>query len=168
MRQSEHPLLYYPIPSTKILLRPLLAVLASTLVAFAADTLLRHHAPAAPTDTAPAGRGGRGEPVIRLRRRRQRLRPRARFPGASGVPPGGVGQIRLGQSEIYPLPSAIIWVYIPAQYDPKVPAALMVIQDGVRQYTAREATDDNRAHRRTPEYCTPTVLDNLIAPENCR
>jgi enterochelin esterase family protein len=79
-----------------------------------------------------------------------------------GVPQGTWDKFVWDKSEIYPKTIRDVWIYIPAQYDPKVPACLMVIQDGVRQYAARDANPVDRAHRRTPEYCAPTVLDNLI------
>ncbi len=43
------------------------------------------------------------------------------------------------------------WIYVPAQYDPAKPAALMVFQDG-HQYVALDR-----------DYRVPTVFDNLIA-----
>jgi enterochelin esterase family protein len=53
-----------------------------------------------------------------------------------------------------------VWIYVPAQYDPKVPACLMVVQDGVMQYAGRVA---DRTMGITPEYRVPTVIDNLTA-----
>src|ERR1700732_4492659 len=43
------------------------------------------------------------------------------------------------------------WIYVPAQYDPKIPAALMVFQDG-QWYTDRNANNP-----------ALNVIDNLIA-----
>ncbi len=144
----------------KIMLRFLPLFLASTLAGFAADV----PAPAgAPAPTPPAAGGGRGgaRPPVPAGANDYDLGPDSLV--QPGVPQGTWDKFVWDKSEIYPNTIRDVWVYIPAQYDPKVPAALMVIQDGVRQYAAREANDDNRAHRRTPEYCTPTVLDNLIA-----
>lgn len=53
-------------------------------------------------------------------------------------------------SQAYPGTQHTYWVYVPAQYDPKVPAALMVFNDG-QAYMAPEG--DMRAQN---------VLDNLI------
>jgi enterochelin esterase family protein len=53
-------------------------------------------------------------------------------------------------SEAYPGTQHTYWIYVPAQYDPKVPAALMVFNDG-QAYMAPEG--DLRAQN---------VLDNLI------
>jgi enterochelin esterase-like enzyme len=76
-----------------------------------------------------------------------------------GVPQGAWDKITW-KSEIFPNTERFVWTYVPAQYDPNKPAALMVIQDGVRQYAERE---DNRSAGRKAEYRVPTVLDNLIA-----
>jgi len=76
-----------------------------------------------------------------------------------GVPQGTWDKITW-KSEIFPGTERFVWTYVPAQYDPKTPAALMVFQDGVRQYAERE---DNRPAGRRAEYRVPTVLDNLIA-----
>jgi enterochelin esterase family protein len=53
-----------------------------------------------------------------------------------------------------------VWIYVPAQYNPKVPACLMVVQDGVMQYAGRM---DDRTMGVTAEYRVPTVIDNLTA-----
>ena len=79
-----------------------------------------------------------------------------------GVPQGTLEKYRWDQSEIFPNTVRDVWIYVPAQYDPKVPACLMVLQDGPRQYAARERTDAGNRARQTLEYATPNVLDNLI------
>jgi enterochelin esterase family protein len=79
-----------------------------------------------------------------------------------GVPQGTWEKYLWDKSEIFPQTTRDVWIYIPAQYDPKVPACLMVIQDGPRQYAVRERNDVDQRARRTQEYCMPTVLDNLI------
>jgi enterochelin esterase-like enzyme len=79
-----------------------------------------------------------------------------------GVPQGTWEKYRWDQSAIFPRTVREVWIYIPAEYDPKVPACLMVIQDGPRQYAARESTPEGRAARQTLEYAAPNVLDNLI------
>ena len=76
-----------------------------------------------------------------------------------GVPQGTWDKITW-KSQVFPDTERFVWTYVPAQYDPKKPAALMVFQDGVRQYAERE---DNRPAARKAEYRVPTVLDNLIA-----
>ena len=67
-----------------------------------------------------------------------------------GVPQGTVNQYRWDNSVIYPGSERDFWIYVPAQYDPGVPAALMVFQDGGMIFL-----DEQRMH-------TTTVLDNLI------
>lgn len=79
-----------------------------------------------------------------------------------GVPQGTWEKFIWDKSEVFPNTVREVWIYVPAQYDPKTPACLMVLQDGPRQYAMRERTpEDNRA-RRTLEYAVPNVLDNLI------
>jgi enterochelin esterase family protein len=80
-----------------------------------------------------------------------------------GVPQGTWEKYRWDNSQIFPNTVREVWIYIPAQYDPKVPACLMVLQDGPRQYAMREKTPEGVRARRTLEYATPNVLDNLIA-----
>jgi enterochelin esterase family protein len=79
-----------------------------------------------------------------------------------GVPQGKWEKYFFDKSEIYPMTTREVWIYVPAQYDEKVPACLMVFQDGPRQFAIREDTPDDKKARHTAEYRTPTVLDNLI------
>jgi sugar lactone lactonase YvrE/enterochelin esterase-like enzyme len=67
-----------------------------------------------------------------------------------GVPRGTLTQHRL-TSRIFPGTVRDYWVYVPAQYDGKQPACVMVFQDG----SGMIKPDGN--------WRTPTVLDNLIA-----
>ena len=67
-----------------------------------------------------------------------------------GVPKGKlVGPTTL-PSEVFPGTTHTYWVYVPAQYDAKQPAALMVFNDG-QAYIAPNG-----------DVRTPNVLDNLI------
>ena len=68
-----------------------------------------------------------------------------------GVPSGRLIAATFDRSQIFPGTTRAYWVYVPAQYDPEVPAPLMVFQDG-RNYMNRE-----RGFR------VPNVFDNLIA-----
>ena len=47
-----------------------------------------------------------------------------------GVPKGEIRGPYTLPSQAYPGTQHTYWVYVPAQYDPAVPAALMVFQDG--------------------------------------
>ena len=67
------------------------------------------------------------------------------------VPAGTLSDKIIHTSKIYDGMKSEYWIYVPAQYDAKVPAALMVFQDG-GWYTNRNG--DN------PEL---NVIDNLIA-----
>jgi enterochelin esterase-like enzyme len=63
-----------------------------------------------------------------------------------GVPKGTVKQMAPWESRIFPGTKRDWWVYVPAQYTPDTPAAVMVFQDGA-----------------SPKDFVPTVFDNLIA-----
>ena len=68
-----------------------------------------------------------------------------------GVPKGEIrGPFTLLNSPAYPGTQHTYWVYVPAQYDPAVPAALMVYQDG-------QAFKDEKGDMRAQN-----VMDNLI------
>lgn len=67
-----------------------------------------------------------------------------------GVPKGEIRGPFVIPSQAYPGTQHTYWVYVPAQYDPKSPTALMVFQDG-------QAFKDERGEMRTQN-----VMDNLI------
>jgi len=68
-----------------------------------------------------------------------------------GVPEGKViGPLTLESKVAYPGTTRNYWVYVPAQYDGKTPARLMVFQDG-HFFVNKEG-----------EYRVPVVFDNLI------
>ena len=67
-----------------------------------------------------------------------------------GVPKGEIRGPFTLPSQAYPGTSHTYWVYVPAQYDPGVPASLMIFNDG-QAFVAAEG--DARA---------PNVMDNLI------
>ncbi len=69
----------------------------------------------------------------------------------AGVPAGKLSEKIVHTSKIYDGMKADYWIYVPAQYDSKTPAALMVFNDG-QWYTDREG--GNKALN---------VIDNLIA-----
>ena len=68
-----------------------------------------------------------------------------------GVPSGTLSGKIEHTSKVYDGMKSEYWIYVPAQYDPKTPAALMVFQDG-GWYTDRKGNNP-----------TLNVLDNLIA-----
>ena len=68
-----------------------------------------------------------------------------------GIPSGTLSEKIIHVSKIYDGMKSEYWVYVPAQYDPKTPAALIVFQDG-SGYTDRGG---NRP--------ILNVIDNLIA-----
>jgi len=67
-----------------------------------------------------------------------------------GVPKGEIRGPYTLPSRVYPGTQHTYWVYVPAQYDPAVPAALMVFQDG-------QAFKDEKGDMRAQN-----VMDNLI------
>ncbi|MBM3997343.1 MAG: esterase family protein [Planctomycetes bacterium] len=67
-----------------------------------------------------------------------------------GVPAGAVTQMPAWKSNIFPGTVRDWWIYVPAQYDAKTPACVMIFQDGVWY---RDPKGSFRA---------PTVFDNLI------
>ncbi len=67
-----------------------------------------------------------------------------------GVPQGKLSEKLIHVSKIYDGMTSEYWIYVPAQYDPAKPAALMVWQDGAGQT------------RRDGGFSTLNVIDNLI------
>jgi len=67
-----------------------------------------------------------------------------------GVPKGEYSEAKVIQSEVFPGYQHTYWVYVPAQYDPEVPTAVMVFNDG---QALKAEPGDVQAHH---------VLDNLI------
>lgn len=67
-----------------------------------------------------------------------------------GVPKGEIKGPFVIQSQAYPGTQHTYWVYVPAQYDPKTPASLMIYQDG---QAFKQENGDVRAQN---------VMDNLI------
>ena len=68
-----------------------------------------------------------------------------------GVPQGKVvGPLTLASTSVYPNTTRNYWVYVPAQYDAKKPACLMIFQDG------------HAFVNPSGDYRIPHVFDNLI------
>ena len=68
-----------------------------------------------------------------------------------GTPSGTLSEKLIHTSKIYDGMKSEYWIYVPAQYDPKVPAAVMVFQDG-GGYIDRNGNNP-----------ALNVIDNLIA-----
>jgi enterochelin esterase family protein len=68
-----------------------------------------------------------------------------------GVPRGRVEGPFIWKSTIFPGTIRQYWIYVPAQYEPAAPAAVMVFQDGHKYVNVEQ------------EYRVPVVFDNLIA-----
>jgi enterochelin esterase-like enzyme len=69
----------------------------------------------------------------------------------AGVPSGKLSDPMVHTSKIYDGMKSEYWVYVPSQYDPKTPAALMIFQDG-SGYIKRDGNNP-----------ALDVIDNLIA-----
>ncbi len=69
----------------------------------------------------------------------------------SGIPSGTLSQKIVHTSKIYEGMKSEYWIYVPAQYNPQTPAALMVFQDG-ESYLDRDGKNP-----------ALNVIDNLIA-----
>ena len=67
-----------------------------------------------------------------------------------GVPEGKVTQFRWAKSKVYEGTERDCWLYVPAQYDGKTPACVMVFQDG-GSYVSEKG-----------QFRVPVVFDNLI------
>ena len=80
--------------------------------------------------------------------------------GKPGVPQGKLSEKMVHTSKIYEGMQSDYWIWVPAQYDPATPAALMVWQDGER-YNARNTEE---VCRLCPSlYRLHEVTENLIA-----
>jgi enterochelin esterase family protein len=67
-----------------------------------------------------------------------------------GVPKGKVTQFKWDKSKVFEGTSRDCWVYVPAQYDGKTPACVMVFQDGGNYVNEKG------------QFRVPVVFDNLI------
>jgi enterochelin esterase-like enzyme len=120
---------------------------ASLAILLVASPLLCHSAdPAGVAAPVAAGRGGRGTPNSNdvFYTLGPDSRPR------DGVPRGKFTEAKVLPSNIFPGTQHTYWVYVPAQYDPAQPAALMIFNDG---QAMKAEPGDVQAHH---------VLDNLI------
>lgn len=82
-----------------------------------------------------------------------------------GVPQGKLDGKHVHTSRMYPGMKTDYWVYVPAQYDPAVPAAVMVWQDGEvlvnRELPSRaQIVFDNLTHLRK----IPVIIQVLVSP----
>ncbi|MEO8126719.1 MAG: alpha/beta hydrolase-fold protein [Bryobacteraceae bacterium] len=82
-----------------------------------------------------------------------------------GVPAGKLSEKLVHTSRIYPGMKSDYWVYVPAQYDPKTPAAVMVWQDGEvlvpRELPSRaQVVFDNLTYEKK----IPVIIQVLISP----
>lgn len=68
-----------------------------------------------------------------------------------GVPQGTVTQFKWTTSKIFEGTERDCWLYVPAQYDGKTPACVMVFQDGGTHYVSDKG-----------QFRVPVVFDNLI------
>lgn len=98
--------------------------------------------------------GAADAPAIRFPRPEVRYQLGPDSKPKEGVPAGKVTDYEWKESKVFPGTIRRYSVYVPAQYDPGKPAALMVFQDG---HTYLKPDGDFRA---------PVVFDNLIAAKD--
>jgi enterochelin esterase family protein len=67
-----------------------------------------------------------------------------------GVPKGEITKLEFKDSKVFPGTVRDWWIYVPAQYDPKTPACVMVFQDGGAYVNP------------AGQFRVPVVFDNLI------
>ncbi|HTS31786.1 MAG TPA: alpha/beta hydrolase-fold protein [Bryobacteraceae bacterium] len=130
---------------------PLCAALAGSMAAALAQAPVPQGQPA---QTQPAagrqgGRGG-GQPMPPGPNPNSQYRLGPDSMPQEGVPKGEIRGPFVIPSKVYPGTQHTYWVYVPAQYDPAVPASLMVFQDG-------QAFKDEKGDLRAQN-----VMDNLI------
>jgi enterochelin esterase family protein len=82
-----------------------------------------------------------------------------------GVPHGKLSEKMVHTSALYPGMKSDYWVYVPAQYDPQTPAAVMIWQDGEAQLERNSGARmlnviDNLTFRKT----IPVMIQILISP----
>ncbi|HYM13604.1 MAG TPA: alpha/beta hydrolase-fold protein [Bryobacterales bacterium] len=82
-----------------------------------------------------------------------------------GVPQGKLSEKLVNNSKTYPGMQSNYWIYVPAEYDPATPAALMVWQDG-EKYTIRDGSTRllNVIDNLTYEKKIPVIIQVLISP----
>ena len=85
----------------------------------------------------------------------------------SGVPAGTLSPKIVHTSKIYDGMKSDYWIYVPAQYDAKIPAALMVFQDG-EWYLDREGRNPalNVVDNLTAQGKIPVMICVFINPGN--
>src|ERR1700692_3022030 len=126
-----------------------LAMAGSAFVAFT-QTPAPGQQQAPPAPAQKGGRGGGQQPMPPGPNPNAQYRLGPDSMPQEGVPKGEIRGPYVIASNVYPGTQHTYWVYVPAQYDPTVPAALMVYQDG---QAFKDENGDIRAQN---------VMDNLI------
>jgi enterochelin esterase family protein len=82
-----------------------------------------------------------------------------------GVPQGKLSERLTHTSRLYEGMTSNYWIYVPAQYDPKTPAALMVWQDG-ESFANRDGNRRllNAADNLTHQKKIPVMIHVLVSP----
>lgn len=123
------------------------SVLLSCCVGLWAQAPAAASAPAT-AEPAPATRPADRPPANRLNDAFYKLGPDS-LP-MEGVPKGRFTEAKTIPSQVFPGTQHTFWVYVPAQYDPTKPTALMIFNDG---HAMKAEPSSIQAHN---------VLDNLI------
>jgi enterochelin esterase family protein len=80
----------------------------------------------------------------------------------SDVPKGTVTQFKWKTSKVFEGTERDCWLYVPAQYDGKTPACVMVFQDGAGYVHVEGAGYVKGLEKQKAQYRVPVVFDNLI------
>lgn len=83
----------------------------------------------------------------------------------AGVPEGKITEARLTGSAVFPGTEREYAVYVPAQYDPVKPAALMVFQDGKGYLKDVPVTFDNLIHQKAMPVTVAVFVNPGVVPE---
>jgi len=129
-------------------MKPLIAFTITAVVAGTGWLAVAQSPAPQATAPAPAPKQGPPPPAAPDPNSQYRLGPDS-MP-QPGVPQGEIRGPFTLKCDVYPGTQHTYWVYVPAQYDPAVPASLMIFQDG--QAFKDEAGDIHAQH----------VMDNLI------
>ncbi|HVO99614.1 MAG TPA: alpha/beta hydrolase-fold protein [Bryobacteraceae bacterium] len=80
------------------------------------------------------------------------------------VPQGKMSEKLVHTSKIYPDMQSDYWIYVPAQYDPSKPAALMIWQDGQGHIARNGRRTLNALDNLTYQKRIPVMISVFIAP----
>ena len=81
-----------------------------------------------------------------------------------GVPQGKLSEKLVHSSKVYDGMQSDYWIYVPAQYDPATPAALMIWQDGQGHVARNGRRSQNVLDNLTAQKRIPVMISVFISP----